>query len=105
MLFDHIFRSLLMSTEDIVNGVPSSSDPPPYAASIAAPLLPRSASSRSIDSHPAFTHPQASATGLPSGYFLLRSRADGNRTFDLLSHRQNDGAEVRCPATSRSCAR
>ncbi|ORY91613.1 hypothetical protein BCR35DRAFT_298850 [Leucosporidium creatinivorum] len=83
-----------MSTEDIVDGVPSSSDPPPYAASIAAPLLPRSSSTRSLDSHPAFSHPQASATGLPSGYFLLRSRTEGQRTFDLLGHRQNDGAEI-----------
>lgn len=76
----------LMTTEDIVEGVPSLSDPPPYAASIAAPLLPRQ--------HPAFAHPQASATGLPSGFFLLRSRAPSQRTFDLLGHRQNDGAEV-----------
>lgn len=70
------------------------SSPPPYAASIAAPLLPRATSSRLLESHAAFNHPQASATGLPSGYFLLRSRAAGNRTFDLLGHRQDDGAEI-----------
>lgn len=72
---------------------PAVDDLPSYA-SIAAPLMPRSTSARSVASshHPAFEHPHH-ALNLPSGYFILRSRAHG-RAFDLLSHKTHDGAEV-----------
>lgn len=63
--------------------------PPPYA-SIAQPIENRPARSRTADA--LFNHEWAHL-GLPTGFFLLRNAAQG-KTLDLLSHRQDEGAEL-----------
>ncbi|GAA5971823.1 hypothetical protein JCM11641_001529 [Rhodosporidiobolus odoratus] len=68
--------------------------PPPYDATLSSPLIPHyppgPSSSTSLASHPAFKHLQAHL-GLPSGFFLLRNRAQG-KTLDLLHHKTHEGA-------------
>ncbi|GAA5869869.1 hypothetical protein JCM1840_007658 [Sporobolomyces johnsonii] len=76
--------------------------PPPSYASIASPLLPphsaapahasSSAAPPPVSSHPAFQHAYAHLH-LPSGFFLLRNRAQG-KALDLLGHKTHEGAEV-----------
>ena len=63
--------------------------PPPYA-SMAQPIENRPARSRTADA--LFNHEWAHL-GLPTGFFLLRNAAQG-KTLDLLSHRQDEGAEL-----------
>ncbi|GAA5910844.1 hypothetical protein JCM5296_003385 [Sporobolomyces johnsonii] len=76
--------------------------PPPSYASIASPLLPphsaalahasSSAAPPPVSSHPAFQHAYAHLH-LPSGFFLLRNRAQG-KALDLLGHKTHEGAEI-----------
>ncbi|GAA5854610.1 hypothetical protein JCM8547_004907 [Rhodosporidiobolus lusitaniae] len=70
--------------------------PPSYNASISSPVLPSSAlgpsSSSSHAAHRAFQHSQAHL-GLPSGFFLLRNRAQG-KALDLLGHKTHEGAQI-----------
>ncbi|GAA5929869.1 hypothetical protein JCM10213_002808 [Rhodosporidiobolus nylandii] len=74
---------------------PPLAPPPSYNAAIASPLIPSStpgpSSSSSLAAHPAFQHKHAHL-GLPSGFFLLRNRAQG-KTLDLLHHKTHEGAE------------
>lgn len=93
------------------DGPPSSSpsDPaPPAYASLASPLLPASephsstafsappgpstsfAETPADAGHPAFQH-HHSHLNLPSGFFLLRNRAQG-KALDLLGHKTHEGA-------------
>ncbi|GAA5975766.1 hypothetical protein JCM21900_001472 [Sporobolomyces salmonicolor] len=51
-----------------------------------------SASVPPVSSHPAFQHPDARLQ-LPSGFFLLRNRAEG-KALDLLGHQTHEGAEL-----------
>ncbi|BGP15047.1 hypothetical protein JCM10213v2_003002 [Rhodosporidiobolus nylandii] len=87
---------------------PPLAPPPSYNAAIASPLIPSStpgpSSSSSLAAHPAFQHKHAHL-GLPSGFFLLRNRAQG-KTLDLLHHKTHEGAEYAAvsPAERRAGA-
>ncbi|GAA6037835.1 hypothetical protein JCM8097_005063 [Rhodosporidiobolus ruineniae] len=74
--------------------------PPSYSAAISSPLLVQGEQQQSYGSsgggtahagHPAFQH-QHAHLNLPSGYFLLRNRAQG-KALDLLGHKTHEGAE------------
>ncbi|KAI5479820.1 Ricin B-related lectin domain protein [Pseudohyphozyma bogoriensis] len=69
---------------------PDGVNPPPSYASIATPLVSSLSSFPPVDSPFEHAHHE---TGLPSGFFLLRSQAPRQRTFDVIG-RGGKGTEV-----------
>lgn len=97
-----------LPTDSFLSLPESALHPPPSYASLTTPLQPAFPSRPLSGQGPPRTEQVMehgfSYLGLPSGFFLLRSKAPRQRTFDVHHRATAEGSEVRACGEELACA-